>query len=162
MKNRADAVSVFNRARTWLSDHGKDLFLASMQCLIGGSLALTIIVGSWQAGSFPPKRPDGTIDVLIAGSILLWSVIALIAGVGIMFRKQWAWRLEVVVAAVPFVIQIYLFSRIEKGDLVTWSDWNQAWRAVAFTGGILYLLVYALRKGLPKNGNNNPGVLRDR
>lgn len=70
MKTNAGALlNAIARVRAWLSDRGKELFLASMQCLVGGGLAITIVVGSWRAGSFPPKQPNGINDVLIAASI---------------------------------------------------------------------------------------------
>lgn len=159
MKTNAGALlNAIARVRAWLSDRGKELFLASMQCLVGGGLVITIVVYSWQAGSFPPKQPSGINDILIAASILTWSVVALIASLGIMFRARWTWKLQIAVAAVPLLLQAYLLFQIKWNNLVSLEDWLRVMRAAALTVGLLYLVVYAFRKAFTKDEDISPEV----
>src|SRR5688572_10198453 len=89
--------TAYERFGKWFKDRGKDLFFATLQCLIGGGLTYSIIISSWRAGSFPPKQPDGIDDVIAATIILAWSVAAIVAAIGIMFRARWAWMIQIFV-----------------------------------------------------------------
>ena len=81
-----------------------------------------MIAGSISAGSFPPKKvDDGTLLLLYA--IVVWSALALVAGIAILLRKAWGWWLEFLICAIPVFIYLpYIWIRGDKSPS-SFADW---------------------------------------
>lgn len=124
----------------------QERFLLAMQMLFAGALLYSMIQSSIVAGSFPPKPPSETLEILIVYSISAWCVLALVAGIAIFFRRNWGWWIELVVV-LPFPVLFFIYWReVIPFTLETFSDYKSVAEAVALSAGSLYLPFHVARR----------------
>jgi hypothetical protein len=119
----SDSGNVISRARVWLNGSGKDKVLIIWQCGAAAVILWAIVAQSISAGSFPPKKVDDGLVMLAVYGVVLWCVLALIAGVAIFLKRAWGWWLEFAIF-VPLAIILLIYIWI-YGDLTlnSFADW---------------------------------------
>jgi hypothetical protein len=116
-----------------------------LQCFGAGVLLWAIIASSISAGSFPPKELDDSTLLFLYG-IILWSVLALVAGVAILLKKTWGWWLEFSICAPPvFIYLAYMWIRGDRA-INSFQDWITLFGALMVSAFAIHSMVDLYKK----------------